>query len=172
MRYARVTYAVIAAGATLWCVMLILPSILAVAGGEAGAPGALIYAFFRPLCHQLDDRSFHLWGVPLAVCSRCSSIYAGFLAGTFAYPFCGSLRHRFPSDRVLLVIASIPLMIDVGAGAIGLYDVTNVTRAATGAWFGIVIPLVVVPGMMEGVAQLMTRSTSRLIQPEKGLTDA
>lgn len=172
MRYARVTYAVIAAGATLWCVMLVLPSLLAAAGGESGAPGALVFAFFRPLCHQIDDRSFHLLGVQLAVCSRCSSIYAGFLAGTLAYPFCSSLRQGFPSGRSLLMVALIPMVFDVGAGMIGLYDVTNLTRAATGAWFGIVVPFVVIPGAMEGVAQFMTHSPSPSIQPEKGLSDA
>jgi uncharacterized membrane protein len=36
-----------------------------------------VYAFGRVVCHQLPVRSFHLWGVALPVCARCTGIYAG-----------------------------------------------------------------------------------------------
>jgi uncharacterized membrane protein len=36
-----------------------------------------VYAAGSLLCHQLADRSFHLWGVQMPVCARCTGIYAG-----------------------------------------------------------------------------------------------
>ena len=42
------------------------------------------YTFFSRICHQYPERSFHLAGAPLAVCIRCTSIYAGFLIALVA----------------------------------------------------------------------------------------
>jgi hypothetical protein len=35
------------------------------------------YAIGSVICHQLPDRSFHLWGRQLPVCARCTGIYIG-----------------------------------------------------------------------------------------------
>ena len=43
-----------------------------------------VYTFFSRICHQYAERSFHLAGAPLAVCIRCTSIYAGFLIALLA----------------------------------------------------------------------------------------
>lgn len=46
-----------------------------------GVPGYLsaltVYAIGSVVCHQLPDRSFHLWGRQLPVCARCTGIYVG-----------------------------------------------------------------------------------------------
>ena len=36
-----------------------------------------VYAIGSLICHQLPERSFHLWGAQLPVCARCTGIYAG-----------------------------------------------------------------------------------------------
>jgi hypothetical protein len=36
-----------------------------------------VYAVGSVVCHQLPERSFHLWGRQLPVCARCTGIYAG-----------------------------------------------------------------------------------------------
>src|SRR5262249_21355912 len=36
-----------------------------------------VYAVGHFVCHQLQARSFHLWGTALPVCARCTGIYAG-----------------------------------------------------------------------------------------------
>src|SRR5262250_382876 len=67
-----------------------------------------IYQGLSAVCHQIPERSFFLRGYPLGVCSRCVSIYAGFLAGLLIYPFARALQEdRFPPRRILIV-AAIP----------------------------------------------------------------
>jgi len=34
-----------------------------------------VYAIGRIICHQLPDRSFHLWWAQMPVCARCTGIY-------------------------------------------------------------------------------------------------
>ena len=36
-----------------------------------------IYGIGGIVCHQLSERSFHLWAAQLPVCARCTGIYAG-----------------------------------------------------------------------------------------------
>src|SRR6185295_19740317 len=61
---------------TLWFCSLILAAPLAQASGHDRAADAL-YRSFGILCHQLPERSFFIDGYKLAVCSRCTGIYAG-----------------------------------------------------------------------------------------------
>jgi hypothetical protein len=57
-----------------------LAAILLVAAIFAAPWLPLLYLPFAPVCHQIAGRSFHLHGVPLAVCARCLGIYAGVVA--------------------------------------------------------------------------------------------
>jgi hypothetical protein len=41
------------------------------------AGAAAVYVVGSVLCHQLPERSYHLWGVQLPVCARCLGIYFG-----------------------------------------------------------------------------------------------
>jgi uncharacterized membrane protein len=172
MRFARVTYFVIAAGAALWCLMILLPALLTASGGSPGQTGQMIAALFRPLCHRLDERSFHLFGVALAVCSRCSSIYFGFLLGTLAYPLIRDLRAPVVPGRIFLAAAAFPMLVDVASGMLGLYEVTNVSRALTGGWFGLLSPYLVIPGATEAMDGLLHRAPPTMNHSEKGPTDA
>ena len=36
-----------------------------------------VYAVGSVVCHQLPERSFHLWAAQMPVCARCTGIYAG-----------------------------------------------------------------------------------------------
>ncbi len=171
MRTERITSAVILSGALAWCALIVLAP--AAASVPRFAPlGALLYAFFSPLCHQIDARSFHLFGEPLAVCGRCSAIYFGFLSGTAAY-LCagGALRMRSPG-RIFLAAAVAPMLADVLLEASGLYVSSNEIRAVTGAWFGVLLPLVIVPGAVEGVRQIVEHHNPHSDPSEKGLIDA
>src|SRR4051794_18581951 len=59
-------------GSGIWCLLIIAAPML-----RASA----IYIFFSRICHQDPLRSWHLFGEPLAVCVRCTSIYCGFFLG-------------------------------------------------------------------------------------------
>jgi uncharacterized membrane protein len=67
-------------GALVWAGVIPLAAFAATRpGGVPAAYGfALVaYSMGRVICHQLPVRSFHLWGVALPVCARCTGIYAG-----------------------------------------------------------------------------------------------
>lgn len=53
------------------------------------------YLAFAPFCHQLSDRSFHLLGIQLAVCARCTGIYGGLLLGAFVQEVITKLCRNF-----------------------------------------------------------------------------
>jgi uncharacterized membrane protein len=174
MRFARLTYTAILSGALVWCALILLAPAAASSSGF-GPLGSLVYAFFSPLCHQIASRSFHLFGEPLAVCGRCSAIYFGFLAGTIIYPLYrmrkGSPRAPQPG-RMYLILSILPVLVDFTLEAAGVYDSSNVIRAATGAWFGVMLPFLIIPGAVEGVSQLFARPKPQAVTPVKGLIDA
>jgi len=66
---------------------LVLLILMPVISARLGMPvlAGLSYLVFTPFCHQLPDRSFHLLGVPLAVCARCTGIYLGIFIGAFSF---------------------------------------------------------------------------------------
>jgi len=39
--------------------------------------GLAVYAAGSIVCHQLPDRSFHIWSMQMPVCARCTGLYAG-----------------------------------------------------------------------------------------------
>jgi uncharacterized membrane protein len=160
------TYALILGGATLWCCALVMAPAFAAWEGAPSWIASTLYRFFDPVCHQIDDRSFHLFGSPLAVCSRCASIYFAFLAGTLAYPLIRGIRRTGMPSRALLLVALLPMLFDAAAGFFGLHQITLLTRTFTGALFGLLLPLFVIPAAIEGAAQLFSP------QPQKGLPDA
>ena len=98
---------------------------------------SLLMDVFAPVCHQLPPRSFHLHGVPLAVCARCIGIYGGLLGGALVMPV---LRYwdaqLYARSRMLLIGSVLPLAVDWGGDIAGLWDNTQVSRLVTGLLFG------------------------------------
>lgn len=141
-------YAVILLGVCLWCAAIVAAPILSV---STGSPA--LYDFFRPICHQLDGRSFHIDGHSFAVCARCSSIYFGFLGGVVLFPLFGSVRRSTTPPRWLLIAAGIPMLLDVTGALLGIHEASLLTRAVTGLVFGSILPSFVLPGAIEGLVQ-------------------
>jgi uncharacterized membrane protein len=71
-----------------------------------------------------------------------------------------------------LILSILPVLIDFTLEAAGVYDSSNVIRAATGAWFGVMLPFLIIPGAVEGVSQLFARPKPQAVTPVKGLIDA
>jgi uncharacterized membrane protein len=108
---------------------------------RAGSPaGSWLRLAFAPTCHQQPDRCLDLGDGPLAVCARCAGLYVGGLLGLLATVLSG-VRRR-PTASVLLA-ASLPTVLDVAVGLIGLPGLPNWPRffiaMAPGAVVGLLL---------------------------------
>jgi uncharacterized membrane protein len=112
-------------------------------------PAAIIHRAFGIVCHQIPERSFHLEHHALAVCARCTGIYAGFALSILCYPFVRSLRRVDTPARLWLLLACVPMALDVGLDFFGLWTNTHFSRLATGAIFGAICALFIVPGFLD-----------------------
>ena len=99
-----------------------------------------LYHAFSSLCHQRPERSFFMWGYPLAVCARCTFLYVGMLVGMILYPLW--FGREIPL-KVVLVFAA-PVVVD-GFSQLFFRESSNEIRALTGFLLGVVIPLYVLP---------------------------
>lgn len=93
-------------------------------GTTTATPFRLIYA---PLCHQIDSRSLQSDVHPVAVCSRCTGLYLGGLAGLLLAA--GFVVGRGRDPRPLwFAIAIAPTLIDALLPRVGLAGLPNVPR--------------------------------------------
>jgi uncharacterized membrane protein len=86
---ARLRAAFIAAAAA-WAVLLVAVPFLASRAHASPLASALIvgvYALGSVVCHQLPERSYHLWTAQMPVCARCAGIYFGAVAGALVGTF-------------------------------------------------------------------------------------
>jgi uncharacterized membrane protein len=94
------------AAAIAWAAALPLAAWIA-ARPDASSLYALafgVYAAGSVVCHQLPERSFHLWGAQLPVCARCTGIYVG---GAVAAMTTLDSRAK-PYARRILLLAALP----------------------------------------------------------------
>jgi uncharacterized membrane protein len=157
-RTAWIVWSVLAAVAVL-LVALIVAAPVAAAQGLA-QPASRIYQAFSYLCHQLPERSFHLGAHSFAVCSRCTGLYAGFAFATLALPLVRSLNKTETPRLVWLLLSAVPLAIDFGLTYFGVWENNHFTRVTTGALFGAVAAIYVVPGLIELVNNVTRRFRS------------
>ncbi|HWP82985.1 MAG TPA: DUF2085 domain-containing protein [Bacteroidota bacterium] len=143
-------YGILVALVAAWCGLILVAPLLR---SEQLLPtfSQSLYQFFSIICHQLDDRSFHLGGEKFAVCIRCSSIYFGFLIGALFQPL-RRKRGAIPSVS-LLFFASAPMVADVAMNLLGIRESDLFSRTFTGGLFGIILPSFIIPALSEAVGQ-------------------
>lgn len=117
--------------------------------------GHSIYRAFAALCHQLPERSYFIDGHKLAVCSRCTGLYAGFAFTMLLYPLLRPLNSVDWPPRERLILAAVPMAIDFGLTFAGIWENTHTSRLLTGFLLGSVSVFYVMPGL----AELSTRKT-------------
>ena len=116
-----------------------------------------IYFIYSYTCHQFHWRSIHIFDYQVAWCVRDTFTWGGIFLTSLMIP-----RFQFKSLKFyLLLIFILPYALDGGiqtiATVLGLasgdyfYISTNLTRALTGAFFGIGIGMFVGPMMYEMV---------------------
>lgn len=141
-----------------WCAGFFLAPSLS---GSVPGVSSLLYACYEPVCHQIDGRSFHLEGEKLAVCARCTSIYVGFFFALMIYPFFRKLSEQSVPSRMWILLAVVPMALDVTLNFFGLHASTLLTRAFSGGLFGLMLPWYIVPVLIEAVSQLRGQLLSR-----------
>lgn len=149
--------------------ILIVGAPLAAAGGYPRV-AATLYQAFTVLCHQLPERSYFIAEHKLAVCARCTGIYAGFALTLLLYPLVRPLRNVEWPPREWLLLAALPTAIDFALTFLGLWENTHTSRLLTGVLLGGASVFYVMPGLME-LATRKTRETPRstfaLSSPER-----
>ena len=140
------------------------PALLVVAPWLASRPHAspiasglilAVYGIGSLVCHQLPERSYHLWTAQVPVCARCAGIYAGAVIGAIAgtlrvaragWPgfVPGRRRRRADDPRIVLALAAAPTLATL------LYEwttgdmPTHAIRTAAGVPLGLVVAWLVV----------------------------
>jgi uncharacterized membrane protein len=133
---------------SLFTIALIIGAPVALANGHEPLAHT-IYRAFSYVCHQIPERSLSIASKNFAVCSRCTGIYTGFTFATLAYPLVRSLRRVDTPTRKWLLLAAMPLAIDVALDFFGIWHNTHASRFATGALLGAAAVFYVLPGLID-----------------------
>lgn len=129
----------------LYFILMVLSALLVVFaigpglyGGSFGGGKAFQYLLFDLLCHQDPQRSFHVHGTQMAVCSRCFGIYLSFALGILAMMPLSILSKRI---KILVKPAFFTALllnfIDVFSNAMGFWVNTLFSRF----WLGVLVGL-------------------------------
>jgi uncharacterized membrane protein len=132
---------------TAW-LLLILAAPVAQTSGNTYLGNAL-YTFFSYLCHQIPQRTFHLSGEPLAVCTRCFGVYLGIVLGFAVYPLWRDTDHSEPPPRLWLFLSLVPIGIDWSLTVLDVWENTSISRALTGLILGVVCATFILPALVE-----------------------
>ena len=119
---------------------------------------------FDLTCHQIPHRSFQIGGIPLALCHRCTGVVAGLVIGSLAVGlFRKSDSHFGRHLRMILLFSILPMLVDWGIDALGVWANTPFSRVATGLVFGIIA------GYTFAWALAVPPSTKSLMQPVRAV---
>ena len=132
---------------TIWVGFIVAAPLFLSSGiSTAASP---IYAFFSYICHQMPERSLHLAGHQLAVCSRCFGVYLGLLVGILVYPLWRSVDEIEAIPRFWLFLSLIPIAVDWSLTVFGIWENTHLSRFLTGFILGAACATFIVPALVE-----------------------
>ena len=125
----------------------------------------LIYDPFGLICHQLPERSFHLFGYEMAYCERCFAIYGGTLLLGLLYG--ASKRTVRPATLIECGVLSLPMAIDGFTQLFGWRQSNWELRVITGALFSAAVAWLVFPRLENGfqeIEQIVVERFARLVR--------
>ena len=113
------------------------------------AVSAVVYMVGGFVCHQLPERSFHLWEGQVPVCARCAALYWAAPFGLIAA--LGFDRKRCAVDssatlhvlRFIVVASAVPTLATVAIEWAGLAELSNAARAVSAIPLGLSVAWVV-----------------------------
>ncbi len=106
-----------------------------------------IYAVFSPVCHQISERSFFVFGFPLAVCTRCLGIYTGCLLGMMLYPIIQGFADTVTPKIRLFVLITSPIALDTLGNFFSVWKTTPWLRFTIGFIWGVILPFYFISGL-------------------------
>ncbi|MBS4027608.1 MAG: DUF2085 domain-containing protein [Ignavibacteriales bacterium] len=151
-------------GTFFWCLTILLPPILVLF--NLSNEGAVIMSFYSRICHQLDSHSIHLFGNPLAVCARCSSIYFSFFLGVLVWKKFSHTPTLLPKESFgkysifffpKVFIFLLPMLFDVFINSIEQnFPYSNVRRIVTGIIFGFPFGISITPLFIQSIKEIFS----------------
>jgi hypothetical protein len=146
------------AASVAWALLLLAAPFAASRPHASPLASALIlgvYGIGSLVCHQLPERSYHVWTAQMPVCARCAGIYFGAVLGALTSAFRTARRGRPWSAlgrstlrpdgvRIALALAVVPTLLTL------VYEWTtgdmpsHAIRAAAGVPIGVVVAWLVV----------------------------
>lgn len=129
------------------------------------AAANILFTTFGLMCHQMPERTFMLFGEPMALCHRMSAIYvSAFLLGLL-YAFVRN--HIRPLSFLGLFLFSFPMAIDGFTQLFGLRESVWELRLITGTFFSTGVAWFVFPRLEEGffeIRELIEKRFDRLVR--------
>lgn len=148
VKYSVKIYVIFLAVSFIWTSAIIITPVLAGMDGFWSELSVYLYTFFSSTCHQLEERSFFISGFPMAVCSRCASIYAAFLLSVILYPFIRGLENTKLPPLWILLLFSVLILLDAVLDISGTLKNTFLTRGVSGFLVGFILPFYLIPGTL------------------------
>jgi uncharacterized membrane protein len=105
----------------------------------------VVYAIGGAVCHQLEPRSFHLWGRQMPVCARCTGIYLGAAVAAVLTTLADRGRPS-TAGRLVVAAATLPMAASLAYEWTTGDVPSNVTRAATGIVLGAAVGWLIASG--------------------------
>lgn len=130
-----------------WVLTIVFVPVAASSGYESLSKA--VYKFFSYICHQIPERSLHLAGHQLGVCSRCFGVYFGLFLGFAVYPLWRKVEDIDPLPRFWLFLSMIPIGIDWSLGIFGIWENTHLSRFITGLILGFACATYIIPALVE-----------------------
>lgn len=145
----RIVYVVVLLFSLVWCASIFSIPFLAEGNALSRKASGFITLFFSPVCHQIPDRSFHIVGHTLAVCSRCTGIYIGFLFGVMLYPCFRDFGKSTLPPQWILLVGILPIAVEVLFSLCRIIHPNNLCRFLTGFGAGNVTAFYVLPAVFD-----------------------
>lgn len=124
----RIPPLLLPAAAALWVVLLIAAPLVS-SQDDAPLAGLAVYRAASLICHQQEERSFAIRGVPLPVCGRCTGVYvAGACGAVVAWLTRGRRAPDARAARFALAAAAVPMAASLGLEWTGLAAGSNASR--------------------------------------------
>ncbi len=112
--------------------------------------GCFIFSLYSPICHQQPERSYHLHGRQLTVCSRCLGVYAGFLISALLYPALKQKwKGRIARSYHLMLYLALPMFADVLAGWLKIWQSPLFLKTVSSFMWSAVLPFFWFKGLDE-----------------------